>query len=131
MGIKNLFTKEKKEVDEATRELQKEIGKMKRERIAKELKTLGTTVLAAYGLGTIIGEVIVGIKKAKMPKDQKFANSFCNHLLNGRTDEYESMVIATGPKKEDGKLDLLFSASTDKEVGKVLFDQLSNNLKEN
>ena len=127
MGIKNLFTKEKKEVDEATRELQKEIRKMKRERIAKELKTLGTAVLAAYGLGTIIGEVIVGIKMAKKPNEQKEANKICNRLLNGRADEYESMVIATGPKKGDGKYhDVMFAASTDKDFGKDLFEELSN-----
>ena len=126
MGIKNLFTKEKKEVDEATRELQKEIRKMKRERIAKELKTLGTAVLAAYGLGTIIGEVIVGIKTAKMPKEQKEANKLCSRILNGKTDEYESMIIATGPKKEDGMHDIMFAASTNKDFGKGVFEELSN-----
>lgn len=131
MGIKNLFTKEKKEVDEATLELQKKLRKAKRERIVNDVKTVGTIMLAAYGLGAIIGDAVVGVMKARRSEEQKFANGFCNHLLNGKPDEYESMIIATGPKKENGKLDLIFSASGDKEVGKVLFEELSNNLKEN
>lgn len=130
MGIKNLFTKEKKEVSEATLELQKELRKIKRKKIVEDIKNVGTIMLAAYGLGSIVGEIIVGVSMARRSKDQKFANSFCNRLLNGKTDEYESMIMAVGPKKEDGEMDLIFSASTDKEVGKILFDQLSNNLKE-
>ena len=132
MGIKNLFKKEKKEeFSEPTLELQRELKKIKRERIIKEVKTLGTVFLAAYGLGTIIGEIIVGVSKARLPEEQKRANRICNRLLNGRPDEYESMIIATGPKGEDGKLDLIFSASTNKEFGKEIFEELSNNLKEN
>lgn len=137
MGIKNLFTKKKKEEEfsDATLELQRELRQIKRKRIVngivKEVKTLGPVLLAAYGLGTIIGEVIVGVKKARLPEDQKRANRICNRLLNGRPDEYESMIIATGPKGEDGKLDLIFSASTNKEFGKEVFEELSKNLKEN
>lgn len=81
MGIKNLFTKEKKEVDEATLELRKELRKIKRKKIVKDVKTIGTIMLAAYGLGSIVGEIIVGVKMARRPKDQKFAN--------GCSDPYE------------------------------------------